>query len=213
MKSFLIAAFSAAMLAPLGLSSGAEAAIINFSAAAFDGAPTYTGASLDQSDSLNLDGTTLLVGDTGPGDASGLSQFDPIAIIPPNIVYGFGTGPGVLPGSGIDKIWVGDTGDKFTETLTTIDSINRMTPDAITIKLSGTVSDTAGIFVDVPIFLILSATQVGGAGSALTITFTDTTEVGGVPEASTWAMMALGFAALGYAAFRGRHAGSALRSA
>lgn len=68
--------------------------------------------------------------------------------------------------------------------------------------MSGTVSDTFGLFVDVPIFLILSANQVGAAGSALSVTFTDTTEIGGVPEASSGAMMALGFGALGYAASR-----------
>jgi hypothetical protein len=191
------------MITALGPSSGAHAALINFSAAVF-GTVTYTGASLDKSSAINLDDAALVVGEAGVGDASGLQHFDTVAISPSDIAYGLGTGPGTLPGSGVFKTWTATDGDKFTETLTTVDSINRGTPNAITVKLSGTVSDTSGIFVDTPIFLILSANQVGGPHTALSVLFTDTSVVAGVPEASTWAMMGLGFAGLGYAASRRR---------
>jgi hypothetical protein len=202
MKCSLVAALGGAIVLALGATSVAQAAIINFSGALFDGAPTYVGTSLDESQSLDLDESTLLVGQTGPGDASGLSQFDQFTISPANIQYGFGGGPNTLPGAGIAKSWVGDTGDAFTETLTEVDSINRDTPNAITLVLSGTVSDTAGVFDKVPVFLIISGSQVGGPGTALSIGFTDMTAASGAPETSTWVMLTLGFAAVGYAAFR-----------
>jgi hypothetical protein len=111
------------------------------------------------------------------------------------------------------KSWTATDGDKFTETLTTVDSINRGTTNAITVTLSGMVSDTAGVFVDAPIFLIFSANQAGGPGHTISATFTDTTDIGAIPETSTWAMMALGFGALGYAASRRRKASIAMLSA
>lgn len=187
----------------LGASSGAHAALINFSAAVF-GDVTFTGRSLDKSSAIDLGDSTLVVGETGVGDDSGLKHFDTVAISPSDIVFGLGTGPGTLPGSGVIKSWTATDGDAFTETLTEVDSINRATSNAITVKLSGTVSDADGIFVDMPIFLILSANQVGGSGTAMSVLFTDTTKIGVVPEAPTWAMMGLGFAGLGYAASRRR---------
>jgi hypothetical protein len=209
MRNTFVAAVGAAVLMSLGLSSGAEAAVINFSAAAF-GAITYTGPSLDKSSAINLGSSALIVGETGKNDASGLAHFDTVAITPSDIVFGSGTGSSTLPGAGVVKSWTATDGDKFTETLTTVDSINRMTPNAITVDISGTVSDTAGIFVNTPVFLILSANQVGGPGTAMNVLFTDTSVVAGVPETSTWAMMALGFAGLGFAGFRRRKASSAL---
>jgi hypothetical protein len=131
MKSTLVAAMGAAMMVTLGVSASAQAAVINFSAAVF-GKVTYTGASLDKSSAINLDDSALIVGETAVDDASGLAHFDTVKVAPSNIIYGSGTGTGTLPGSGIVKSWVGtigdSTGDKFTETLTTVDSINRPTP-------------------------------------------------------------------------------------
>jgi hypothetical protein len=214
MKRLVVAALGAAALLTFGVGSAAQAAVINFSAAAFGGAVIYTGTSLDESSSLSLDAAALLVGEIGPGDASGLAKFDTFTITPPDIIYGFGAGPGVLPGAGIVKAWTGGADDMFTETLTAVDSINRMTPDAITVKLSGTVSDTAGKFVDTPISLLISASQVGGPGNTIAVMFTESTEMsGGVPETSTWVMMGLGFGALGYVASRRRKANIAVLSA
>jgi hypothetical protein len=201
MKSVLVAAVGAAMIIASGASSGAQAAVINFSAAVF-GKVTYTGPSLDKSSAIDLDGSALIVGETGADDASGLKHFDMVKVAPSNIVYGLGLGPATLPGSGVVKSWTATDGDEFTETLTTVESVNRGTVNAITVKLSGTVTDTNGIFVNTPIFLILSANQVGGPHTAMSVLFTDTSVVAGVPEASTWAMLALGFAGLGYAGVR-----------
>ena len=212
MKSSVVAALGAAVFA-FGLSSAAQAAVIDFSVGLFGGMPSYKGDSLDQSSAFDLDSATLLVEETGVGDASGLKHFDTVTVTPPDLMYGLGTGASMLPGSGVTKSWTATDGDKFTETLTMVDSINRKTTNAITVTLSGTVSDTASVFVDTPIFLIFSANQAGGPGHAISAMFTDTTNIAPIPETSTWAMMALGFGALGYAASRRRKADIAMLSA
>jgi PEP-CTERM motif len=213
MKSSVVAALGAAVFA-FGASSAAQAAMINFGIAVFGATPTYTGTSLNASTAFDFGDATLLVSEVGPGDDSGLiHKVSTVHISPSDIVYGAGTGSTTLPGSGVTKTWTGSTGDMFTETLTTVDSINRLTPNAITVTLSGTVSDTDGIFTDAPIFLILSASQAGGPPSTVLALMTDTTTIGAIPEASTWAMMALGFGAFGYAAARRRKTNIAALSA
>jgi hypothetical protein len=183
----------------------AQAAFIDFGIAVFGPAPTYTGTSLDQSTAFDFGDAKLLVSEVAHGDSSGLTkEVDFVNIAPPEIDYGSGDGPTALPGLGVAKTWTGKTGDLFTETLTTVESINRLTPNAITVTLSGTASDADGVFTDVPVFLILSASQAGGPKGAVLALMTDTTIIGGVPESSTWAMMALGFSALGYATIRRR---------
>jgi hypothetical protein len=154
---------------------------------------------------FNLDGSLLLVSSLGPGDASGLSPFpippDTVALAPTVIDYGSGTGSAPLT-TDVTKSWTGATGDTFTELLTEIGSINRGTSNAITFTLTGTVNDSDGLFVDVPISFIFSANQVGGPGTSISAGFTNTTVTSGVPEPSTWMMPGLGFAGLGLAAVR-----------
>ena len=202
MKRFVVTTLGAAAIGLVGASSAAQAAMINFTVTALDGTPTYTGTSLDQSSAIDLDTALLLVTEVLDGDNSGLSPFGTVTLDPVKVVYGDGTGPGTLPGSGLTKSWTGDNGDMFAETLTAIDSISRATPDQIIVHLSGTVSDSQRLFVDTPAFFVLNATQFGGAGTVTSISFTSTavTGAGGVPEPSTWIMAALGFGALGYAA-------------
>jgi len=217
MKSALIAALVAAALVAFGASSAAQADMVDFTVAAFDGSISYAPAtSLDVSASLDLDQATLLVTDAGPGDASGLAMFDPVTLAtvsPPGgdiILYGDTTPvpPGGRPlGADVILSWPlapGPGTDTFTETLTTVDSIDRGTPDEITVILSGTLSDTAGDFKDAPASIMLVATQFLGPGFLPDVTFTNTAGAvaPAIPETSTWAMMALGFGALGYAASR-----------
>jgi hypothetical protein len=211
MKTSCVAALGAAMIATLGISSAAEAAVIDFGVSALGGSPglSYSGGStLDQSTSFDLDGSTLIVSSIGPNDASGLVVFvngappgtpNTVDITPPDIMYG--SGPGAFPS--IVKSWTAG-GDTFTETLDDVVSIDRHTADAITVTLSGSLTDTGGLFpVGSPAFLILSATQANGPGGAISVSLTNTsTLASGTPEPSTWVMMALGFGALGYAATR-----------
>ena len=94
-------------------------------------------------------------------------------------------------------------GDVFTETLTTVAAINRAVTDQIGLKLTGTVTDSGGSFMDVPITLNLTASESMGL---IDVEFTNATTsvTPTIPEPSTWVMMALGFGALGYAGFRRR---------
>ena len=212
----IVPALAAAVIATIGASSAAHAAlnVINFAVSDFGGTLSYAGPTLQASTAFDLDGSTLDVAALGPTDnASGLAIGDPISVstgaVPPtDIVYGSGSFGSVLPFS-VEKTWTTSTaegitpvGDVFTETLTNVLRINRTSPNAITVYLAGTVSDTAGNFVDVPAFLILQANQVGGPGTVISSSFTNTTVLGTVPEPATWVMMLLGFVGLGYAAVR-----------
>ena len=94
------------------------------------------------------------------------------------------------------KTWDGAFGP-FTETLTTLNEIDRGT-NAIAFQLSGTV--TGGAFSAAPATMIFSLTQAGGPGNVVSASLTNFAS--NVPEPSTWVMMGLGFAALGYAAVR-----------
>ncbi|MFZ0601858.1 MAG: PEP-CTERM sorting domain-containing protein, partial [Roseiarcus sp.] len=156
---------------------------------------------LNASTAFNFDGAPLAVTSIGPGDASGLVAFafptTPdmfVSLSPTDIMYGTGT-----LASPVTKSWTGSTGDVFTEMLTAVKEIDRGTPNAITVTLTGTVSDVDGVFKSTPVAFILSADQVRGPKGSITAEFTNTTTV---PEPATWVMLALGFAGLGYAAVR-----------
>jgi hypothetical protein len=206
---FLVAGF----IATMGASSAAQAAVVDFGVVALGGTITYSGGgTLDTSAELDLDSALLVVSDIGPGDESGLSVFpsvsgdDTVTLSHP-IDYGSGSGmmniP--IPGGNVLKTWTGMVNgmpDMFTETLTTVVDIDRATMNAITVTLTGSLSDSEGVFVNAPVSLILGATQVGGAGKAISASITNTASASSVPGPSTWVMMALGFVAVGCAAAR-----------
>ena len=206
MKRSVIAALGVALIVTLGAGSAAQSAIIDFSGKVLDGSITYMGTSLDVSTELNLDGATFLVTKVGPGDASGLAPDDGFTLSPAtsDIIYGPGTGPTPL-GAKVIVSW--STGsDTFTETLISALSIKRPINE-IDLTLSGTLADTSGVFTDSPVLLMLAISQPDGPLGDISASFATTS--GGVvatPEAPTWAMMALGFAALGYAVSRRRKA-------
>ena len=106
----------------------------------------------------------------------------------------------------ITKSWTGivdGKSDMFKEILSDVKSINRGTDDAITVVLTGEVTDGLGIFNMTPAIMELAATQIGGPGAAISVSLTNFATVSsGVPEPSTWVMMGLGFIGLGYAAVR-----------
>jgi hypothetical protein len=213
MKTSVIAALGAAIIATLAPGAAAEAATVNFGVVAIGGSIIFAGSSLDQSTILDLDLSSLIVNEVSAADDSGLALFDPISLSamtsPPSsqIIYGSGTGPGSL-GADVILSWpvvAGPGVDTFTETLTTVMSINRGTTDEIGLQLTGTLSDTAGDFKDTPVLLSLTASE---SGPTVGVEFTNITSsvTPSAPEPSTWVMMALGFGALGYAGFRRRNA-------
>jgi PEP-CTERM motif len=217
MKTSVVAALGAAMIAALAAGAAAEAATVNFGVVAFGGSILFIGSSLDQSTILDLDLSSLIVNEVSADDDSGLALFDSISLSamtsPPSsqIIYGSGTGPASL-GADVILSWPVGAGpgiDTFTETLTTVMSINRGTTGEIGLQLTGTLSDTAGDFKDTPVLLSLTASQ---SGPTVGVEFTNMTSAvtPSVPEPSTWMMMALGFGALGYAGFRRRNANIAV---
>jgi hypothetical protein len=220
MKRTVVAALGAVLIATLAASSDAEAASIDFDFSAFDGSITHDGTSLSDSTFLNLDGATLLVESVGTGDDSGLHENDPVAFTTPTsheILYAT-LGP-LEADDFVVLSWPESPApgaDIFTETLTTVKSIvvdPSLDPDFIGVTLTGYVTDSKGLFTaDTPVMLKLTATQDGDNIPA--VSFSNTSLVApAVPEPSTWAMMALGFVALGFAAIhRGNKANGALLS-
>jgi hypothetical protein len=212
MKRFVVATLSAAVIATLAASSAAGAATIDFGVVGIGGTIGSTGSNLEESTALDLDESTLFVSDVGPSDESGLAAFDTVSVFAPsppdtNIIYGSGTGTSPLAPE-VVLSWTGSQG-AFTETLTTVEEVarNPSSPDSIGVTLLGTVTGPPGSgFVDTPVSLTLSATQDGGPGNIITVSFTNATTsvTPSIPEPSTWVMMALGFGALGYAGLRRR---------
>jgi hypothetical protein len=213
MKRSVIAALGAAVIAMLGASSAAQAGTIDFGVVGIGGTIGSTGSDLEESTAIDLDDTTLFVSGTGTGDESGLAAFDTVSVFAPsppdtNIIFGSGTGTSPLSPE-VVLSWT-DSQGAFTETLTTVQEVARNpdSPDSIGVTLLGTVTGPLGSgFVDTPVSLTLSATQDGGPGNTINVLFTNATGVApSIPEPSTWAMVALGFGALGYAASRRRKA-------
>ena len=212
MKPSVVAALGAALIATLGVDSAVRAATIDFGVVGIGGTIGSTGSDLEESTALDLDDTTLFVSGIGPGDDSGLAAFDTVSVFAPsppdtNIIYGFVTGTSPLAPQVILS-WTGSQG-AFTETLTTVKEVarNPSSLNSIAVTLLGTVTGPPGSgFVDTPVSLTLSATQDGGPGNIITVSFTNATTsvTPSIPEPSTWVMMALGFGALGYAGLRRR---------
>jgi hypothetical protein len=220
MKRSIIAALGAAMIGTLGASSAVQAGTIDFGVTALGNSITYTGSSLEVSTALDLDETLLLVSSVGPTDESGLTpalstvSLSAASVPLTNIAYGSAPGS-LLPANYVTISWTGSSG-AFTETLTTVEEIARdpKLPDAISVTLAGTVTGPPGSgFDDTPVSFVLGATQAGGPGGTTNAMFTNSTSVSAIPETSTWAMMALGFATLGFAGFRRRKANIAMLSA
>jgi hypothetical protein len=219
MKTSVLAALGVAMIGTLGASSAAQAAVIDFGLTALGGTLTYAGgATLDKASSLDLDGSTLIVSEVGADDSSKLSVFpggtsNTVKIMPTDLMFGSGSGV-VDMGLGTEsftKMWTAG-GDTFTETFDTVHSIDRMTLNAISVVFTGHISDTGDIFNDDPVTLIIQANQAKGATGVVSASLTNTSSTP-IPEPSTWVMMGLGFAALGYAASRGRKTTIAMLSA
>ena len=213
MKTSVVAALGAAMIATLGAESAVRAATIDFGVVGIGGTIVATGSDLEESTALDLDESTLFVSGIGPGDDSGLAAFATVSVFAPsppdtNIIYGFVTGTSPLAPQ-VVLSWTGSQG-AFTETLTTVKEVarNPSSPNSIGVTLLGTVTGPPGSgFIDTPVSLTLTANQEGGPGNTITVSFTNASGVApSIPEPSTWVMMALGFGALGYAGFRRRGA-------
>jgi hypothetical protein len=195
----VVPALAAAFIATVGASSAAQAAIIDFSFVALGNGVTASPTPLQDATSLNLDDASILVSSTRAGDASGLSPGDALSISPMDINFA-----AVSATDPVTKSWTGTNGS-FTETLTTVSSVDRTSPNAVTWDLTGTV--TGGGFHNVPVSMIIDATQSGGPGTVISVSGTNSSAI---PEPSTWVMMALGFAGLGFLGYRKTRSDNAL---
>jgi PEP-CTERM motif len=184
-----------ALAAAVGASCVAQAATIDFAFVALGNGISASPEPLQDATSLNLGSATLVVSGTGAGDGSGLAIGNTIFLSPTDINFA-----AVSAADPLTKSWVAtigsDAGDTFTETLTKVTSVDRTSPNAVTWDLTGTV--TGGGFHNVPVSLIIDATQSGGPGKVISVSGSDSA----IPEPSTWAMMLLGFAGLGFAGYR-----------
>jgi hypothetical protein len=188
----VISVLAATFIAIPGASSVAQSATIDFGFGVITGAITYTGATLQGSNALNLGGAALEVSQVRAIDGSGLTLGDSITISP-TVDYGSGEGPLTL---NIVVSW-SDVLGNFKETLTTLDDIMRGTND-IGFVFGGTVTGPPGSgFVSTPAELDLVLNQAGGPGNVVSASLTNFAST--VPEPSTWVMMGLGFTGLHYA--------------
>ena len=215
MKCSATAAFGAVVIAMLGASSATHAAAVNFDFSAFDASILHDGTSLSDSTFLDLDDALELVTSVVPGEASGLVEGDVITLagatsptLSNAIIYGSGPGP---LGANVILSWPMVSGpgvDAFTETLTTVTTIVTAPsdPDFIAVTLTGTITDSMGLFMNAPVVLMFTATQAGANIPSVAFSNSTTGVTPAIPEPSTWVMMALGFGGLGYAGFRRREA-------
>jgi hypothetical protein len=194
-----VAALGVALFGTFGAASAAQAAVnvIDFGAAS-TGVVTYSGSSLNVSTALDLSKATIAVTTVGSDDTTGIALGTLISLLPLDIVYGSLDGPETID---LSKTWT-VAGTTYTETLNEL-TITRSPVNAITLSFTGEV--TGGAFNDTPATLILNANQARGpgVGHAVSVAFTDAAATAvGTPEPSTWVMLLLGFAGLGFAVSR-----------
>jgi hypothetical protein len=84
---------------------------------------------------------------------------------------------------------------------------------AFTDLIGGTHTGNLQAFTNAPFFVDPIASFQNAAGTAFSIDITGPSNTPPVPETSTWAMMILGFAGIGFMAYRRKQNGSALRAA
>jgi hypothetical protein len=194
----VVPALAAVLLATIGASSAAQAARIDFAFVALGNGISASPTPLQDATELNLDGSILEVSGVGAGDASGLAAGNTFSVSPTDIMFGL-----VTAANPVIKSWTGTFG-AFKETLTAVTSVDRTSPNAVTWDLTGTV--TGGGFHNAPVSMIIDATQSGGPGNVISVSGSNST----IPEPSTWVMMALGFAGLGFLGYRKTRSGNAL---
>lgn len=192
---------AAAALAAVMFAGSVQAATINidFGLIPVGGTPSFTGTSLDASTAFNFGGGSYIVNQIGAGDQSTLALSNTVSLT--NFSYGSGNS-GTLT-SAITKSWTTSFGT-FTETLTSFIA-NRLTPNALTLELAGTLSGPGGI--NQAAFAILNANQVGGPGNAVDWSLTNSSS-NATPLPAAMPLFATGLGVMGLLGWRRRRKGA-----
>jgi hypothetical protein len=180
-------------------SAQASTVHIDFGVAPVGGSPSYTGATLDTSTAFDFGGGLYVVNQIGSGDQSTLALLNLVSLSNPS--YGSGNS-GTLT-SAITKSWTTSFGT-FTETLTSFIA-NRLTPNALTLELAGTLSGPGGI--NQAAFAILNANQVGGPGNAVDWSLTNSSS-NATPLPAAMPLFATGLGVMGLLGWRRRRKGA-----
>jgi hypothetical protein len=196
------------------LMGAAHANTIDFGFVPLGGTFSYTGANLPASTAFDIGGGTLLVNSKGGSDNSGLPLGSTLVTISPtNIQYGSGVDVVSTPlVASLTKSWT-DTLGAFTEVLTTVDYIGRGAPNAVLVVLQGLINGPG--FSNATVFLELNANQVGGSGTSISWSATEssTNPVNPTPLPAALPLFATGLGALGLLARRKKRKGAAALAA
>ncbi len=155
------------------------------------GTPSYDGSTLDQATNFYTGTNNYIVSSIGAGDDSGLASNDTSITLTPGTFA-------ISTDASVTQTWAGG----FTAVFDSTEYVNRDASNALTAIFSGVLN--GGSFTDTPVYLELTANQVGGPSNTVSYSFTETSTNPSVPEPSTWAMMGLGFAGLAFAGYRTR---------
>ena len=190
---------AAAALAAAVFTNAAQAATvhIDFGVIPFGGSPLYAGTALDTSTAFNFGGGLYVVNQIGSGDQSALALGGSVTLS--NMDYGTSSS-GALT-SNLIKTWTTAAGP-FTETLNSF-TANRLTPNALTLVLSGTLSGPGGL--SQAAFALFTASQVGGPGNTINWSLTNTSfDPDPVPLPASLLLFATGLGGLGVLGWRRR---------
>ena len=160
-----IASMFAGLVAFAVAGSAQASTFIDFGTVAIGGTPSYAGSSLDSSTSFSFGGGLYLVSQRSAGDQSGLTIGDTVSLTSP-VVYGSSNSGS----TSLIKSWTDSLGS-FTETLTSF-TANRTGSNSIALTFAGTLSGPGGL--SQPAFAILTASQVGGPGTSISWSLTNT---------------------------------------
>ena len=190
-----IASMLAGLVAFSFAGSAQASTFIDFGTVPIGGTPSYVGSSLDASTSFSFGGGLYLVSGISVGDQSGLSVGDTVALTSP-VVYGSGNSGS----TSLIKSWTDALGT-FTETLTSF-TANRSVANAITITFAGTLSGPGGLSQSA--FAILAASQVGGPGTNIgwSLTNTSVSQPAFTPLPASLPLFAAGLGGLGLLGWR-----------
>ena len=195
MRSSIVAALGIVLITSVGTGSGAQALVVDFAAVAIGGNVGADTQDLAFASVLGLGNSAITVSNVGGDDTSGLAVGDIITVSPPTIAGIGGVSATLSPPLVIS--WTDSLG-AFSESFVDFNVSRQVT--SLTLFGGGTLtgpgaSGGAGLQI---------IANRNSSANAIAVFLTDNGKASApltapaIPEPSTWAMMLLGFAGLGY---------------